>query len=305
MQSALYTQSTHVSRSLRAQWEQRAQRRIEVLSSTSGLNTIVQRNELVTAAYAEMYLRNPNLYRWAGMAALTSASVGRGMYMMRVLQMSRLSSMIGMFGRDVVQVLELLGSGNLAVFDDIYWQHMAYEIGGIAEIERVFRAGDLDRLALLGWQQIDEGRRTHNSALIWEGNTNLLFFEQKEVLQPRVYDGNPQLWRLLGGWITSPMLGQYQTFEAFAPHGNIGIFEERWNWIEQSMMPYWKYLVEQQPARVERALQAHLLGGAPFRVPGLPLGLGGSELAAIMRGRSTHFGWIQRMLRSSVTASAV
>lgn len=85
---------------------------------------------------------------------------------------------------------------------------MACDVGGIAEIERIFRAGDLDPMALLGWQQIDEGRRTDTDALSWQGNTMLLYFEQKEVLQLRVYDGNPQLWRLIGGWITSPMLGQ-------------------------------------------------------------------------------------------------
>lgn len=32
----------------------------------------------LSAAYAKMYLRNPAVYKWADMAALTSAAVGRG-----------------------------------------------------------------------------------------------------------------------------------------------------------------------------------------------------------------------------------
>lgn len=288
----------YISSSLRAQWETRAQRRIDLMADATTLHEIVQRNELVTAAYAEMYLRNPTVYRWAGMAALTSAAVGRGMYLMAMLQRSRLAPLIGLLNSDVMEVIRLLGEGNLAVFNDIYWQHMAYEWGGMAEIERVFRAGQLDRMALLGWQQIEQGRHTGNADLIWQGNTTLLYFEQREVLQAKVYDGNPHLWRLLSGWITSPMLGQYQTFEAFDPHGSLGIFEQRWRWIEQSMLPWWHYLAEQQAPAVEAALQAHLLGGAPFRIPGLPLGFGGAELAAAITGRASRLRWLPRTLRS-------
>jgi hypothetical protein len=46
-----------------------------------------------------MYLRNPAVYKWAGMAALTSAAVGRGMYMIHYLKQSRMGLMVGLFGR--------------------------------------------------------------------------------------------------------------------------------------------------------------------------------------------------------------
>jgi hypothetical protein len=43
------------------------------------------------------------------------------------------------------------GASQSADRADIYWQHLAYEQGGLAEIERIFRAGQLDRCALRGW----------------------------------------------------------------------------------------------------------------------------------------------------------
>src|SRR5215213_11681239 len=155
----------------RAQWKSRANRRIEFTpGNPADRATVLKRNEYVTAAYAEMYLRNPAVYKWAGMAALTSAAVGRGMYMIHYLKQSHMGLMVGLFSREVANVSAMLSAGNLAVFEDIYWQHLAYERAGIAELERIERAGGLDRRVLHAWRQIEAGRRTSDSALIWAGN---------------------------------------------------------------------------------------------------------------------------------------
>jgi hypothetical protein len=256
----------------RRAWEEQANWRIAATGSNLDEHaTVFKRNEAITAAYAEMYLRNPRIYKWAGMAALTSATVGRGMYIMRGLQQTRLGSVVGLFGGEVAETFQNLGIGNRAVFADIYWQHMAYEEGGLAEIERIFRAGQLDRRALRGWRQIDTGRRAADQELIWAGNTALLHFEQKHVLQPQVYDRNRALWREVSAWIPSPIPGHHEIFADFAPGGNIGDFTERWRWITGSMLPRWRELSETQPVRVKRLLQSLMLGGDPLALPGLPM----------------------------------
>jgi hypothetical protein len=256
----------------RSEWEAHANRRITLAGGNLSECAIVfKRNQAITAAYAEMYLRNPQIYKWAGMAALTSATVGRGMYIMHGLRHSRLGSMIGLFGREVAETFSNLGVGNQAVFADIYWQLMAYEQGGLAEIDRIFRAGRLDRRAFRGWQQIDAGRRTQNQELVWRGNTTLLYFEQKEVLQPAVYDRNRALWKEIAGWVPSPIPSHRETFEDFSRGGNIGDFAQRWAWIEQSMLPCWRELATERPERVKRLLQSLMLGGDPLALPGLPV----------------------------------
>ena len=253
-------------------WEQRAHRRIAPVNRNRDERAIIfQSNEAITAAYAEMYLRNPQVYKWAGMAALTSATVGRGMYIMRYLEQSRLGRIVGLFGGEVAEIFRNLGIGNRAVFADIYWQHMAYEQGGMAEIERIYRAGQLDCRALRSWQQIDAGRRASDQELIWAGNRALLHFEQQQVLQPQVYDRNQALWHALSAWILSPIPGHLEIFADFAPGGNIGVFDERWRWIEGSMLPRWRELNQTQATRVERILQSLMLGGAPLALPGLAM----------------------------------
>src|SRR6266508_6063098 len=95
----------------RAQWRSRANRRIEFTpGNPADRATVLKSNEYVTAAYAEMYLRNPAVYKWAGMAALTSAAVGRGMYMIHYLKQSRMGLMVGLFGREVANVANMLGA---------------------------------------------------------------------------------------------------------------------------------------------------------------------------------------------------
>jgi hypothetical protein len=193
------------------------------------------------------------------------------MYIMRGLRQTHLGSVVGLFGGEVAETFRNLGIGNRAVFTDIYWQHMAYEEGGLAELERVFRAGQLDRRALRGWRQIDAGRRAENADMVWQGNATLLHFEQKEVLQPQVYDTNPTLWKEIAGWVPSPIPGHRQSFEEFARGGNIATFADRWAWIEGSMLPHWRALADSQPAKVKRTMQSLMLGGDPLALPGLPM----------------------------------
>src|SRR5215207_5585896 len=277
----------------RAQWRSRANRRIEFTpGNPADRATVLKRNEYVTAAYSEMYLRNPVVYKWAGMAALTSAAVGRGMYMIHYLKQSRLNMMVGLFGREVANVAVMLGAGNLAVFEDIYWQHLAYERAGIAELERIAQAGGLDRRVMRAWRQIDHGRQSGDQALIWAGNRGLLHYEQQQVLQPAVYDGDRELWKALSGWIVSPIPGHAETIDSFAPNANIGVFDERWAWIEQRMLPRWQTLADQQPARVERRLQVRMIGGPPFLLPEMLTGKLGQNISLAIGLGSRSGGWV-------------
>jgi hypothetical protein len=285
---------------LSAQWRSRANRRIEFTpGNPADRASVLKRNEYVTAAYAEMYLRNPAVYKWAGMAALTSAAVGRGMYMIHYLKRSHLNVMVGLFGREVANVSVMLGAGNLAVFEDIYWQHLAYERAGMAELERIAQAGRLDPRVLRAWRRIEAGRRAGDQAQIWEGNRGLLHYEQQQVLQPAVYDGDPQLWKALSGWIMSPIPGHVETIEAFAPGANIGIFQDRWAWIERRMLPRWKALADRQPGCVERRLQVRMIGGPPFLMPEMLTGKLGQGISRTIGLGSRSGGWVPPLARNN------
>ncbi len=98
------------------------------------------------------------------------------------------------------------------------------------------------------------------------------------MLQPKVYDGSEQLWKAVSGWIMSPIPGHNETIEAFDPRANIGIFADRWRWIEQRMLPAWQKLDEAHPERVESRLHVRMIGGPPFLLPGMLVGRLGQEV---------------------------
>ena len=149
------------------------------------------------------------------------------------------------------------------------------------------------------WQQIEAGRRKGDQALIWQGNRGLLHYEQQQILQPAVYDGDRELWKALSGWILSPIPGHAETIESFAPGANIGVFDDRWAWIEQRMLPRWQTLADHQPARVERQLQVRMIGGPPFLMPEMLTGKLGQNISLAIGLGSRSGGWVPPLARSS------
>ena len=208
-------------------------------------------NHRITSAYAEMYLSNPDVFKWAGMAAFASKEVGDGMHQAEALRESGLPYIPFVPGMDIsgTELLQALAQGNMGVYADLYWQHLAYQGGGIKELEKAYNAGELGRVPFEAWQKIDRGRRENNQSLIWEGNKALLEYEQKTVLQQGVYDQNRKLWREMSSapvsWfqeIESPIPGDGISFNDYKGGGDIGSFDDRWRWISESMLPAWQRL---------------------------------------------------------------
>jgi len=233
---------------------------ITIYRTGSEWEAAAERNIEITTAYARMYLRAPHVYRWAGMAALTSASVGRAMLMLRAARRTGAGLAIGLWGGEVERTLRLLGRGNVAVYDDIFWQHTAYDAGGLAAIEAAHREGRIDDQLRDGWRSIDAGRRNGDAEAVWHGNRCLLEFEQRVVLQRAVYDQEQSLWRRLAGWMPSPLPLHAETFETWSRNGNPARFEDRWAWIEHSLLPRYRSLAEHDAGRLRWSIDALAVG---------------------------------------------
>jgi hypothetical protein len=198
------------------------------------------RNYGITCAYAQMYMKDPVKFKWAGLAALVSGKIGERQN-----------------DNDLKTGLkEDIFSGNRAVFDDIFWQHLAFNERGIAEIERLYCSKAINEESYNAWRKIAEGN-------VWEGNSDLLYYEQKNILQPALYAGNNRetFWWWIDSWIAkavkgnvlvSPVPGHNGVF----PGDNISNFDERWKWIKEDIMPAWEKF-ESNPennARLREAL---------------------------------------------------
>src|SRR6185503_8474929 len=108
----------------------------------------IQRNNHINAAYAKMYLSEPETYKWAGMAAMASDKAGTGMLQSYMLELAAESKPVEKLGHlasapDGAEVRRLLAKGNAGIFNDMYWQHLAFQQGGVEELERGAKEGSV------------------------------------------------------------------------------------------------------------------------------------------------------------------
>lgn len=215
---------------------------------------MLARNKAITQAYADMYKSDPSTYKWAGMAAFASCEVGKGMKEAQDAE-SGWKSYAGKFtGVDAKKLEKALQTGNNAVYNDIYWEHLAYQSCGIAELEKAYNEGKINDKVITAWRKIDAGKTAGDPAAIWDGNGKLLEYEQRTVLQDAVYDQDRAIWKNISTapvkWyqkIESPIPGDKQSFQKYVDGGDIGNFDDRWKWISKSMLPAWQKL-DQNPS---------------------------------------------------------
>lgn len=194
-----------------------------------------ERNRLISAEYAALYLSDPSVYKWAGMAAFASDLVGIG------IQFGEFLKYYPDYANVVQQTEEFLAAGNAAVFNDIYWQHEAYRVGGLEEMKRLRATEQIVQDQIEAWELIDKGNKNGDANMIWLGNKKLLRYEQFITLQP-IYEKFSDLSKLISPFMISPIPGNLDPFQVAVPLGNIGDKNDRWNWIAGSMLPSWNTL---------------------------------------------------------------
>ena len=188
-----------------------------------------------------MYLRAPQLYRWAGVAALTSASVGRAMMMLRAARFTGAGLAIGLWGGEVEHTLRLLGRGNRHVRRYLLAAHLV-RCRRQRAIEAAHRQGRIDEQTRDRWRSVDLGRRSGDAEAVWQGNRSLLEFEQRVVLQNAVYNQGSVAVAPPSGWMPSPLPLHAETFETWNRRGNPARFEDRSAWIQHSLLPRYRAL---------------------------------------------------------------
>lgn len=166
-----------------------------------------------------------------------------------------------------------LAAGNKAVFDDLYWQHLAFQAGGIA-LMRKFRAkGAIDPIHLQGWELIADGIANNDHEKVLKGNAEYLFrFEQEKILQPTSFEPIHTLLQTLPNILKRPLterLSDMAKSEMPAPYRvnfirwatsngynlpDVTNLEQRFAWGKAIMVPGFKHYVETDLPRVKEKL---------------------------------------------------
>jgi len=239
-----------------------------------------------------MYSNNQDTMKWAGMASFASDTVGLGM--MGAPIMGHIPG-----GPDGDKIKELLAQGNAQLFQDIYWQHMAFEHGGMKELQDAAKTGDVNAVQLAAWQEIADGKKALDEAKkggdpaaikaaqdrVWQGNGDLLAYEQKTFLQNLVYDSSPEAREAFKGMtditgmipgigMPSPIPGgdsfqEYRDKQGRTGSADVGNVDQRWDWISNSMLPSFRDLEQNRHGEMMGYMD-RFQANSSTGIPGIP-----------------------------------
>jgi hypothetical protein len=238
------------------------------------------RNLEISSRYAWMYKFQPSCFKWAGMAAFASHHVRLALFPLR-LDTDRtgyvdiphsLRRQRALLLADV----DTIRMTNNAIFDDIFWAHLAYATAedGIECVRLHLGSEPHYAAALSGFEAIDRGRRVLEDEtasadarraaeeLVWEGNVRLLEHEQRALVQPSLDHLSCAFARLfsIGSALSFEVRGMRQEAKYFtsfylyaltrevpqALHARtwprITRFDDRWRWICTSIVPRFRRL---------------------------------------------------------------
>jgi hypothetical protein len=221
------------------------------------------RNLEISSRYAWMYKFLPDGFKWAGMAAFASHHVRLALFPFRLdtdrtgyVDIPRsLHRQKALLLADVNTIRET----NNAIFDDIFWVHLAYGTAddGIERLRALLGPEPHYVSVLSGFEAIDRGRRALDDDLIWKGNVQLLEHEQRALVQPNLDRLSCAFARLfsIGSALTFEVRGLRQEVSYFTSfylysltrgipqvlHAQawprITRYDDRWRWIVTSIVP--------------------------------------------------------------------
>jgi hypothetical protein len=287
----------HPSQSIHDRYQAQAYGTLGMTPQQFGSMDPVERNTRINAAYSQMYMDNPDVMKWAGMASYASETVGVGMMQAGALNIPGVQGLTG--APDGDRLGQLFAQGNGELFQDIYWQHLAFQHGGVDELRRAAKEdpSSIDPRQIAAWAQMDEGQKALHMAQasgdqaaikaaqdrIWAGNGNLLEFEQKEFLRRHVYEAAPDArdavgflsgpWNMLG--VNSPIPGgeefhDYRDRTGATGQADVGDTEQRWDWISNSMLPSFRDRETNHNPEMMQDMR-RMVANRNTGIPGLPV----------------------------------
>lgn len=248
--------------------------------------------------YGKQFLANPDL-QWAGMANMIGPSFAGGfqdMAAMRDIAQAVLDNPVSDLPIPYLDQIEIVANMsdkelafyetsmldmNKEIFLDQARQHMAYENGGLAEVQRLADSGAITQQTADAWEKIDSG----DPAQVAAGNTALLQREQNDIIandynsmrdHPLTGEAVTYLVTLAGepsipGAKSFPEVFPYQftiespgpenipftgldnptqfstEFTTNLPDGNIADADQRWALISKDTLPAYQDLLKNDP----------------------------------------------------------
>lgn len=231
---------------------------------------VIQRNRTITTYYAQLYQNNPQLFKWAGMAAFASFHVGEKMKMWdwEDSGIKSLASTCGKKNRTLEDDFQIIRIINNRIFAEIGSLHLAFAQMDFQSFTALLLREKKHPLVIQAFESLNtakellktESLTSATTELIWEANTKILWHEQSEVVQPmfnRLSEVFSQAMTLFASFDykvnhhrtqkrTRSRFVLYMLFSGFSllrknwSIPKITNLEHRWCWISNSLLTKWR-----------------------------------------------------------------
>ncbi len=239
--------------------------------------SVLARNQAITAKYADLYLREPGLYKWAGMAAFASHHIGSSLKLnnWHDRKIKSLKEVCQTDKRSLGDDMQIIRIVNNAIFEDIGWVHAAFCEMEFKQLRNTLKDQANYRQLIPALEKLNQARtlsksknkQSRTSTLIWEANTDILWHEQSEVVQP-LFDqlgsvfskamtlcasfdyqinDRPTDWRTHSTFMLHMLFRGFSLVKQSGFIPRVTDLKHRWHWIENSLLEIWKQTDQNNP----------------------------------------------------------
>ena len=155
---------------------------------------VIKRNRTITTYYAQLYKQEPQLYKWAGMAAFASFHIGEKLQMWNWEDsgIKTLSFTCNKKNRTIEDDFQVIRIINNRIFSEIGWVHLTFCQMDFISFKSLLLEKDKHQIIIHAFEKLNsareqlkrEGYSASVKEIIWEANTEILWHEQSEVVQP-------------------------------------------------------------------------------------------------------------------------
>ncbi|GAA0721339.1 hypothetical protein GCM10009430_22500 [Aquimarina litoralis] len=231
---------------------------------------VILRNRTITTYYAQLYQREPSLYKWAGMAAFASFHIGEKLKIWdwEATPIKTLSETCKKKNKSLEDDFQIIRIINNKIFSEIgtallTFSQMEYQVFRNQLIlerknELIIAAFDKLQEARIKMQNDTVDQETYD--LVWEANLQILWHEQYKVVQPLfdklslVFSGAMSIiasfdyrihhkqtnWRLASRFILFMFSKGFKVLLHNGILPDVTNIKHRWFWISSDLFVKWK-----------------------------------------------------------------
>lgn len=169
---------------------------------------VLKRNISITSYYARLYLLNPLLYKWCGMAAFASYHMGKRMekWDWSKSDIESFSATCEKKSLSLDDDFNIIREINNEIFAEMAWMHQLFHDKPFEDFLQLLNEQKKHHILIESFTKLNQARELlkNNSitpqlnTLVWEANTGILWHEQSRVVQP-MFD---KLGKLFSGAMT-------------------------------------------------------------------------------------------------------